>query len=78
MHILYNGDSTTVAAVKAAFEAGQCVLVHGRADNHTSTGLMLDGRHFDTRGQCYSMWDEAWTTAPADLRAALFAAHYAP
>lgn len=50
--------------IKEAFENGKAVLVHGRRENGSSTCLRLDGQHFDNRGECYSMWEEMWTTKP--------------
>lgn len=47
-----------------AFNTGKAVLVHGRREHGSSTSLRLDGKHFDNRGECYSMWEEMWTTEP--------------
>lgn len=66
--ILHDGTQTTAEQVKTAFLDGLAVLVHGRADGGTATGLMLDGRHIDTRGECYSMWEEVWTTTPSSIK----------
>jgi len=77
MYILNNGDTVTAHDIRAAFFAGRAVLVHGRAENRNTAGLMLDGKHRDTRGDCYSMWEETWTTAPASLHDAMQAAYHA-
>lgn len=74
MYYLQDGTEVTADQIKAAFSAGQAVLVHGRRDNGTSTALMLDGQHRDTRGQCHSMWDEVWTRTPQTAHLALAAA----
>lgn len=74
MYILRDGTEVTRDQIKSAFDAGKAVLVHGRADNRNTTDLMLDGRHFDTRGECYSMWEEMWTRSPQNLSQALSAA----
>ena len=74
MYYLLNGEAVSAGQIKAAFEAGKAVLVHGRTEGGTSTGLALDGQHFDTRDECYSVWDEAWTRQPETLAQALRAA----
>ena len=68
MFLTINGEEVTREQIEAAFEAGDAVFVHGRADGHNTTGLALDGKHFDTRGECYSMWEETWTSQPTCLR----------
>ena len=70
-YVLKDGTPTSYEQIKAAFEQGRAVLVHGRAENHTQTGLMIGIEPHDTRGQCQSMWDESWTTAPDSLRNAI-------
>jgi hypothetical protein len=75
MYILRDGTEVTADQIKQAFANGKAVLVHGRAENHTSTDLMLNGEHFDNRGQCYSMWEETWTAAPQSLQQCLQAAY---
>lgn len=77
-YVLNDGVKVTAQQIKEAYEAGKAVLVHARRDGGSSTGLMLNGEHFDTRGRCYSVWDEAWTREPPTLRAALDAAYYNP
>ena len=50
-------------------------IVHGwRGDGQISTGLRIDGLQVDSRGECYSAWEETWTVAPKTLRQALDAA----
>lgn len=75
IYVLQNGDEVTAEQIKMAFAEGKAVLVHSNRENHTSTGLMLDGKHIDTRGQCYSMWDEVWTRTPETVEDALEAAY---
>jgi len=75
MYLLNDGTEVTADQIKAAFSEGKAVLIHGRADHHSTTALMLDGKHFDTRGQRYSMWDEAWTREPETVQQCLQAAH---
>jgi hypothetical protein len=75
MYVLNDGTVVSADQIKAAFADGKAVLVHGRGEMHSTTGLMLDGQHFDTRGECYSMWDEAWTRRPETISQALKAAH---
>jgi hypothetical protein len=73
-YYLADGTECTAAEIRAAFEAGTAVLVLGHADHTSSVGVMLDGKHFDTRGQCYSMWEEQWTLTPKKAEEAM---HYA-
>ena len=70
-HYLKDGAEVSEAQVKQAFANGLAVLVHHHIDGGINTGLMLDGKHFDTRGECYSMWDESWTTVPKTVQEAL-------
>lgn len=78
MYILKDGTEVSADQIKNAFANSNAVIIHGRADNRTSTSLMLDGKHFDTRDTCYSVWDEAWTCAPGNLHNALQAAYCKP
>lgn len=67
-YYISNGDAVTLDQIKRAFESRQAVLVHGRKQNSgTSTCLSLDGVERDTRGECYSMSEEVWTTRPKTL-----------
>jgi hypothetical protein len=63
--------------IEIAFEAGFCRLVCGRGENRTSTYISLTGEDWDTRGQCFSMWEESWTVEPKSLTQVLFIAHAA-
>ena len=78
MYILKSGEEVSAKQIKVAFAEGRTVLIHGRAENHNTTGLMLDGVERDTRGLCYSMWDEVWSSKPKDISDALHAAYYNP
>lgn len=78
MYILNDGTEVSADQIKSAFASGNAVIVHGRAENRTTTSLMLDGRHYDTRGECYSVWDEQWTRTPGNSHDALQAAYYNP
>lgn len=73
-YILRDGTDTTLAEIQAAFARGEAVLCHSRGNHGTVTGLMLDGQHYDTRGQCVAMREEAWTTTPKSWRQAAAAA----
>ncbi len=77
-YYLQDGAEVTAEQIKAAFADGRAVLVHNNRENHSSTGLMLDGKHMDTRGQCYSVWDEVWTRTPETIQQALNAAYAGP
>lgn len=74
MYVLRDGTEVTREQIEAAFTAGQARLINGRGDHYTNVSLMLDGKDFDTRGECYSMWDEAWTRTPKTLDDCLAAA----
>lgn len=76
MLILQDGSEVTHAQIARAFYEGKARLVHGRGEGCTKTGLMLDGIDRDTRGECYSMWEEVWTSKPESLSAALRAARF--
>jgi len=58
------GDTVTYAQIKAACDIGTARLVHTRTDGGTRTGLSLDMPDTDTRGECFSVWEEVWTTVP--------------
>lgn len=77
-YALMDGTEVTAQQIREAYDAGKAVLVHGRRDGGSSTALKLDGEHIDTRGQCYSVWEEVWTRTPQTLREALDAAYYNP
>ena len=69
-----DGNEVSLDQIRAAFAEGKAVLVHGNRDGRSSTALMLDGKHRDTRGECCSVWDEVWTETPKTIHAALYAA----
>lgn len=71
MYLLKDGTEVTKDQIKTAFAEGTARLVHCRADGGTSTGLLLNGEDVDTRDDCYSVWDEVWTTTPRCLWQAL-------
>lgn len=73
-YYLIDGTPVTRQQIEAAFTEGTARLVHGRGDHCTTTGLLLDGRDVDTRGKCYSAWEETWTRVPDHLGLALLAA----
>ena len=71
MYVLNDGTEVSRGQIKAAFTSGQAVIVHGwRGDGQISTGLRIDGLQVDSRGECYSAWEETWTVAPKTLRQA--------
>lgn len=74
MYYLIDGTRVTREQIQSAYEAGTARLVHGHGDHCTTTGLQLDGRDIDTRGQCRRMAEETWTRVPEHLGAALLAA----
>lgn len=73
-YMLANGDEATKEQIKQAYKDGRAVLRHHYGDGGTSTGLMLDGEHYDTRGQNVSMWNDTWTRTPKNLKECLEAA----
>jgi hypothetical protein len=74
MYLLIDGTVTSKAEIEQAFAAGTAVLIHGRGDHRTTTGLALHGREYDNRGTCHSVWEETWTRKPATVVEALRAA----
>lgn len=78
MYLLNDGTEVTAEQITAATKEGGAVLVYSRGEGHTATGLMLDGKHWDNRGENYSAWDDSWTATPENTRAALKEAHYTP
>ena len=75
MYVLNDGTEVTMDQIKTAFTSSLAVIVHGwRGDGQISTGLRIDGLQVDSRGECYSAWEETWTVAPKTLRQALDAA----
>lgn len=64
-YILNDGTYTTIESIKAAFLEGRAVLVHGYY--HETPGLMIDGKHYDTRGTCEMMSGAQWTTKPGNV-----------
>lgn len=73
-HMLANSENVTVEQITQAYNAGMAVLRHHYSDGLVATELMLDGEHYDTRGQ--GLWDEAWATHPGSLKDCLDAARY--
>lgn len=71
-----DGNPVSADSIRQAITEGRARIVHQRALNHTATnGLILDGRDWDTRGQCYSMSEETWTRMPISAKEALNAAY---
>ena len=73
MYLTRDGETVTREQIQRAFEAGMARLVHGYHDasqggSSVSTSLRLDGKDFDTRGECASVWEELWTRKPQTLR----------
>jgi hypothetical protein len=77
MYYTRDGEIVTHGQIQRAFEAGKARLVHGHRDAsqygglRVSTGLMLDGKDFDTRDNCDSVWEELWTRKPETLQECL-------
>lgn len=67
MYLLQNGDEVMKEQIEEAFNCGDAVIIHTHGINKTNTGLMLDGEHIDTRGECYSVWDEVWSREPKSV-----------
>lgn len=73
-YYLCDGTQVSADTIKAAVKYGRARLVHSHGDGKTLTSLALDGVDIDTTGECYSMWDEVWTTTPKTVLQALAAA----
>ena len=68
IYTLRDGTEVTTEQIRQAWSNGMARLVISYDRNcGFSTGLMLDGRDIDTRGECYSMSDEVWSTTPKSL-----------
>jgi len=78
MYLLNDGTEVTPKQITEAFATGKARIIYGRGENRTTTGLLLDGVDRDTRGQCYSMWEEVWTDIPKSENEALKIAAYEP
>lgn len=77
-YVLNDGTETSALTIRVAFEAGKAVLVYSWENGYTKKGLMLDGIERDTRGACYSVWEEVWTSKPKTFKEALDAAYFNP
>lgn len=75
MYRLHNGTEVTRDEIAAALQAGDARIIFYHEHDYTGVSLMLDGKAFDTRGSCQSVWDEIWTGMPDHLEAALIAAY---
>jgi hypothetical protein len=75
-YYLYDGEETEVTKIVKAVQENKARLIHSRGILSILTSLSLDGIDRDTRGQCYSMWEEVWTTIPKNYREALRVAQY--
>lgn len=72
MYLTRDGQIVTREQIQSAFDAGKARLVHGYRDasqggSSVGTSLRLDGKDFDTRGYCESVWEELWTRKPQTL-----------
>lgn len=75
MYILRDGTKVTRDQIAEAVTAGDARIVFYHENDRTGVSLMLDGKGFDTRGKCDSVWEETWTAVPHDMEAALIAAY---
>ena len=64
MYLDSDGSEITLDEIKAAVRDGTARLIHSHGDGRTLTSLKLVCEDIDTRGECYSVWDERWTTVP--------------
>ena len=76
MYILQDGTEVSAQAIVEACKKGMARLVHGHGVNRTINSLTLDGRDIDTRGECFSAWDDVWTQIPSSPQQALAIARY--
>lgn len=76
MYTLDNRKTVSYRQIISAQKLGQTVIINRRTwSGHVQT-LMIDGQHFDTRGQCDHHYDERWTTRPTSIAAALEIANH--
>ena len=67
VYYLHDGSEVTIEEVKQAHANGMTRLMHSHGDGQTETALSIAGQDIDTRGECYSMWEEVWTTVPETI-----------
>jgi len=59
------GDVVTADQIKAAVEAGTARIIYSHNfDGRTDRALAIDSEDIDTRGECYQMSEEVWSTVP--------------
>lgn len=75
MYRLRDGTEVTRNQIAEAITAGDARIVYYHESDRTGVSLMLDGKGYDTRGECDSVWEETWTAMPDNLEAALIAAY---
>lgn len=72
------GDRVSPEEIRQAVRDGRAVIVWSHGNWYNSAGLRiyrtregaeLAETHFQTVGQCYSMWDETWTERPTEQTA---------
>lgn len=67
-----DGTEYTKSEIIAAYNDGRCAITTSRAEWHNVDALHVrpdaetadDIADTDTRGACYSMWDETWGRSP--------------
>jgi len=82
MFLLFDGSEVSGEQIKEAHETGRaritCAHKYGGTTPGISRSLRLDGEDYDTRGTCYSVWDETWTIAPKSIMECMETAWYSP
>ncbi len=61
---LSNGDEIREDDLRAEFKKGRVRLCHSHGDGKAITGVIITDEDHDTRGECYAMYEESWTTEP--------------
>lgn len=74
-YLQFDGEPITADQIRQAYTDGMARIVHSRGDGRTTSGLLLDGRDWDTRDNCVCMSDESWTRKPTSLKEAMQAAY---
>ena len=74
-YYLADGSSVTADTIKNAVVSGTARIIYSwMADGGIGHALDINGEDIDTRGDCFSVWDEQWSDVPTSIAQALRAA----
>ncbi len=76
-YMLWNGTEVTKTDITRAIADGKARIIHSyNADGKVVKSLALNGMDIDTRGLCYSIYDEVWTRKPNFFEEAFLVSQY--